>query len=352
MPSDQVIHALAGAAGGIVAMSATYSPTPVAAPDVHAAPQPSDLPLHARRGGHGEGVQVRRLRQAQSTYEAVTDIIKREGIRGLYSGVGSSLLGIAVTNGVYYYFYEHAREIILRSRAGSKGLGTLEAMLAGVVAGSATTACSNPIWVVQTAQTIQTMEGPASPGQPPAARAAAMGILDTIRFILRKDGPGAFWRGIGPALILVVNPVLQYTVFEQMKNMLVRSRKAKLQGAAAAVAAAALLTDADYFLLGALSKLSESDDEASSVADGGVPAVATGLTYPCIVIKSRLQAGHLKYRSFLDGVLTILQNEGLEGLYKGMGNKLLQSVLTAAILFAGQRRFYELTKQALAPIGK
>ena len=43
--------------------------------------------------------EVRRLRQAQSTYEAVTDIIKREGIRGLYSGVGSSLLGIAVTNG-------------------------------------------------------------------------------------------------------------------------------------------------------------------------------------------------------------------------------------------------------------
>ena len=41
-----------------------------------------------------------------------------------------------VRDSVYYYFYEHAREIILRSRAGSKGLGTLEAMLAGVVAGA------------------------------------------------------------------------------------------------------------------------------------------------------------------------------------------------------------------------
>ena len=74
-------------------------------------------------------------------------------------------------------------------------------------------------------------------------------------------------------------------------------------------------------------------------------AATNSLTALVSVIKSRLQAGHLKYRSFLDGVLTILQNEGLEGLYKGMGNKLLQSVLTAAILFAGQRRFYELTKQ-------
>jgi adenine nucleotide transporter 17 len=37
--------------------------------------------------------------------------------------------------------------------------------------------------------------------------------------------------------------------------------------------------------------------------------------------------------------------EGIQGLYKGIGSKLLQSVLTAAILFAGQRRIYEFTKK-------
>ena len=35
----------------------------------------------------------------QSTYEAVVDIVKSEGFFGLYSGVGSSLVGIAITNG-------------------------------------------------------------------------------------------------------------------------------------------------------------------------------------------------------------------------------------------------------------
>lgn len=35
----------------------------------------------------------------QTTYEAVKDIVKREGVFGLYSGLGSSLWGIAVTNG-------------------------------------------------------------------------------------------------------------------------------------------------------------------------------------------------------------------------------------------------------------
>jgi solute carrier family 25 (peroxisomal adenine nucleotide transporter), member 17 len=60
-----------------------------------------------------------------------------------------------------------------------------------------------------------------------------------------------------------------------------------------------------------------------------------------------MQAGHanaLKYKSSLDGLLTIIQAEGVKGLYKGVGSKLVQSVLTAAILFAGQRRIYELMK--------
>lgn len=64
-------------------------------------------------------------------------------------------------------------------------------------------------------------------------------------------------------------------------------------------------------------------------------------------MKSRLQAGSVnafKYKSSLDGLLTILNEEGVEGLYKGVGSKLGQSVLTAAILFAGQRRIFELMK--------
>lgn len=68
--------------------------------------------------------------------------------------------------------------------------------------------------------------------------------------------PSAFWRGIGPALVLVMNPVIQYTVFEQLKNTLVARRTAKLR-LAGAVAATAILSDWDFFFLGAISKLSE-----------------------------------------------------------------------------------------------
>ncbi|EJF62241.1 mitochondrial carrier [Dichomitus squalens] len=310
--SDSVIHALAGAAGGIVAMSATY---PLIFLSTRAA--------------------VETKKEHKTPYEAVLDIIKREGFFGLYSGLNSSLLGIAVTNGVYYYFYEGTRNLLLKARTGSKGLSTLESMLAGLIAGSATTVISNPIWVVQTTQAVYTLPDPDKASPEGAPRAERPGILQTIQHILRKDGIAAFWRGLGPALVLVINPIIQYTVFEQLKNWLVKGRTAKLR-AGGAKNAVAILSDFDYFLLGALSKL-----------------VATSSTYPYIVVKSRLQAGQAhaqRYKSALDGILTIVKEEGIEGLYRGVGSKLIQSVLTAAILFAGQKRIYEVTKKALAPV--
>ncbi|KAG6821256.1 hypothetical protein H0H93_002366 [Arthromyces matolae] len=248
---------------------------------------------------------------------------------------------------VYYYFYERSRGVILKSReGGGKGMTTLESILAGLIAGSATTLISNPIWVVQTSQAVRTLnqasvDGPSIPRK--------LGFIQTVKNIVAKDGIQqvflslfirtyilisnfrAFWRGIGPALVLVINPVLQYTVFEQMKNLLIASRTKKLRAAGAVASAVAVLSDWDFFFLGALSKL-----------------VATGSTYPYMLQAG--QANALKYKSAIDGLLTILKEEGVGGLYKGIGSKLLQSVLTAAILFAGQRRIYEMTKNVCYPM--
>ncbi|ESK95973.1 peroxisomal membrane protein pmp47b [Moniliophthora roreri MCA 2997] len=298
--NDSVIHSIAGATGGIVAMTATY---PLVFLSTRAA--------------------VKTRNENKTTWEAVIETIEKEGIIGLYSGLSSSLLAIAVTNGVYYYFYERTRGFILKSRVGSKGLSTAESMLTGLIAGSATTILSNPFWVIQTSQAVQTMDS--NPQQKIVTR---LGFFQAIRNIIAKSGLQGFWRGIGPALILTVNPVIQYTVFEQLKNFLVKRRTAKLRAAGAV--AVAVLSDFDFFVLGALSKL-----------------VATLTTYPYIVVKSRLQAGHVKYKSSMDGLNTIIREEGLGGLWKGAGSKLAQSVLTAALLFAAQRRIYETTKATL-----
>lgn len=165
-------------------------------------------------------------------------------------------------------------------------------------------------------------------------------------------------------MILVINPIIQYTAFEQLKNFLVARRTNKLRAAGAA-AAVAVLSDWDFFLLGALSKLGKIlFANLILLADTLQlrPALHTPTCLFCMfvcktrglifeffsVVKSRLQAGSanaLKYKSSFDGLLTILKEEGVEGLYKGIGSKIMQSVLTAAILFAGQRRIFEMTKK-------
>jgi len=263
-------------------------------------------------------------KENKSTYQVAIDTLKRDGLLGLYDGLNSSLLGIAVTNGVYYYFYESTKGTIIRSRSGGQALSTLESMFAGLIAGSATTVISNPVWVIQTAQTVNGMDSVSAEvsAHPPRR----LGLRATAARLMRTGGFAAFFRGLGPALVLVVNPVLQYTVFEQLKNALVRRRRM-------AGRVGKLLTDWDFFLLGAISKF-----------------VATGITYPYIVVKSRMQAGHFtaeRYRSALHGLSTIITEEGIGGIYKGAGPKLLQSMLTAAILFASQRRIYEMTKVIL-----
>ncbi|KAJ3107717.1 hypothetical protein HDU97_003387 [Phlyctochytrium planicorne] len=241
--------------------------------------------------------------------EAFTTIIKNEGAQGLYSGIGSAMFGIAVTQGVYYYWYEAVKAFF---ESPERAISTLESMAAGAVAGAATSIITNPIWVVNTRQTVKkgSLDDDGKAAKP-------LTTFQTIRKILTEEGPQGFFRGIIPALILVINPIIQYTVFERLRINL-QERKTRLgKGALGAF---------DFFLLGALSKLA-----------------ATSITYPYIVVKSRMQLkqqGSTAYKSVWDGLTKIAKTEGVKGLYKGIEAKLLQSVLSSAFTFAFKEELF------------
>lgn len=247
-----------------------------------------------------------------TTIDAVKLILEKEGLSGLYTGLQSALFGIGVTNGVYYYFYEAVKELLEKARTKAGPLTTGESMLAGLLAGSATVFATNPIWVVNTRVTARKDEVESNPNTATklAPKAPLGGTLQTLLSLVREEGVGALWAGVAPALVLVINPIIQYTIFEQLKNTIERRRK---------------LTAYDAFLLGALGKL-----------------VATGSTYPYITLKARMQLrqrGTEQY-TFLSGFTKILRDEGVSGLYKGIGPKILQSVLTAALLFAFKEQLF------------
>ena len=135
-----------------------------------------------------------------------------------------------------------------------------------LILGSITTLTTNPIWTVQTAQaTRAVVSGTAADGKVKKTKPSA---IQAARAIYKQDGIPGFWRGIGPALILVMNPVIQYTTYERLVGMLLAYRTAKgglTATGKSGVLGRSSLSDWDLFFLGAASKL-----------------VATGGTYPYV----------------------------------------------------------------------
>ncbi|CZS99858.1 hypothetical protein WAI453_003512 [Rhynchosporium graminicola] len=293
--SDNVAHALSGAGGGILSMALTY---PL-------------VTLSTR-------AQVESKRADSDFLNAVKRIVQREGITGLYAGLDSALFGISVTNFVYYYWYEWTRsgfeKAAIKAGRASKRLTTIESMIAGAIAGSATVLLTNPIWVVNTRMTTRKQNRETDEGLLPGSKARRQPTtIGTLLALVKEEGPLALFSGVAPALVLVINPILQYTIFEQLRNAIEKKRR---------------ITPTIAFLLGALGKL-----------------FATSITYPYITVKSRMHvAGRDGGKESMAQVLRrIIKDEGCSGLYKGIGPKVSQSVLTAAFLFAFKDVLYEQT---------
>ena len=156
-------------------------------------------------------------------------------------------------------------------------------MLAGAVAGSATVLITNPIWVVNTRMTARQQESSDEKGQ----QTKKPSTIGTLLKMIKDEGLMSLFAGVMPALVLVINPILQYTVYEQLRNLLEKRRK---------------VGPTDSFYLGAIGKL-----------------IATGFTYPYLTVKSRAHVAGKDGPK--DNMFTsfnkILKDEGWSGLYGG-----------------------------------
>lgn len=81
-------------------------------------------------------------------------------------------------------------------------------------------------------------------------------LFECIKDIKDKDGLVGFFKGLLPSLLLIINPIIQYIIYEKLK---IRYKDTQHKAFA-------------YFLSGAVSK-----------------AIATFLTYPCQVVRTNIQ---------------------------------------------------------------
>lgn len=210
-----------------------------------------------------------------STFELLIKLVSEEGLESIYRGLSPVLQSISISNFVYFYTFHGLRRI------SSEDTSALKDLTIGIIAGSINVLLTSPLWVVNTRMKLE--------------KTSYNSILDGLADLFQKEGVRGLWSGTLPSLLLVSNPAIQFMVYESLKRQLV------YRGSFDTFSA---------FLVGAIAK-----------------AVATTLTYPLQLVQSRLRAGASLKPLFRD-----VKSKPFVA-FRGLEAKLLQTVMTAALMF-------------------
>lgn len=244
------------------------------------------------------------LKKARSIRQVLDDILKEDGVEGLFKGWWGQVVALGCSNFVYFYAYQVLKEriqSITRQRI-TPGLN----LAVGAVAGSVNVCLTTPLWMVCTQLAVQAKHG-AKDGQEPYR-----GMIDGLIRCYQTEGVQGLWKGLTPNLMLVSNPTIHFFTYERVRFAF--ERLSKRRGSP--------ITSLEFFLMGALAK-----------------TVATVFTYPVQIAQSQLRNdrkskdGSRKYSGTLDCLRKIYTAAGFAGLYRGIFAKLWQTVLTAAFQF-------------------
>lgn len=189
---------------------------------------------------------------------------------------------------------------------------------AAVIAGVMTSTGTNPIWVVKTRLQLSARKREASVAAagtvraaPPTSISAAQMTMD----ILRNEGVKGLYRGLSASYLGVSEGVIQWVLYERFKR------------------------------IGRTKSLDLEDEQSSLLkyvgsivgASGGAKAVASLITYPHEVIRTRLRQpavnGVIKYTGLMQTLKLVVKEEGVAAMYGGLTAHMLRVVPNAACMF-------------------
>ncbi|XP_051122560.1 nicotinamide adenine dinucleotide transporter 2, mitochondrial-like [Andrographis paniculata] len=242
---------------------------------------------------------------------SLQNIIRNEGLKGLYRGLTPTLAALLPNWAVYFTVYGHLKEM-LHSYEDSNGQLTITSnMIAAAGSGVATAFATNPLWVVKTRLQTQGMR----PGAVPYKS-----IFSALRQIAREEGFRGWYRGLLPSLAGVSHVAIQFPAYERIKFYLSpKDRK-------------------------------NSDDlrpREVAIASSCSKIVASILTYPHEVVRSRLQEqgqvrnAELQYEGVIDCIQKLYRKEGIPGFYRGCATNLLRTTPSAVITFTSYEMIHK-----------
>lgn len=159
-------------------------------------------------------------------------------------------------------------------------------LLLSIIAGISNVLITNPLWVVNSRLKISCDELPYS------------GLVEGIIHVANTQGIKTLYSSLIPSLLLVSNPAINFTLYEALKRRIPTK------------------TALGFFVMGAISK-----------------AISTVITYPLQVAQTRQRCGGNVQTNTVLLLLEIVKRNGVSALYQGLEAKLLQTVLSSALMF-------------------
>ncbi|KAI8365404.1 mitochondrial carrier domain-containing protein [Radiomyces spectabilis] len=272
---ENIKHSIAGAGAGIVSSIVTC---------------PLDV-VKTRLQNQGKAEPGSKA-MYKGTLGTLSRTWNEEGIRGLYRGLGPTILGYLPTWAIYFTAYDYFK--IRWAHIGENNREWMLHIASAMSAGAISTSLTNPLWVIKTRFMTQSELTPYRYNN----------TLHAFITIAREEGFRGFYKGLGPSLIGVSHVAVQFPLYEKLKVWLHADTNAP--GASTSILVAS-----------SLSKM------AASVA-----------TYPHEVIRTRLQnqtRKPYKYRGICHGLAVIGKEEGFRGFYKGLPTNLMRTVPSSAM---------------------
>jgi len=233
---------------------------------------------------------------------AVTRISSTEGLRALWRGVSSVILGAGPAHAVHFGVYETVKDFAGGNQRGNQWLAT---SIAGASATIASDALMNPFDVVKQRMQMHQSE--------------FRSVFTCARVVYRNEGLAAFYVSYPTTLTMTIPfTAVQFTVYEHLKRLLNPS--------------------------GSYSPLTHI------VAGGLAGGVAAGVTTPLDVAKTLLQTRGTSRdsdirnaRGMVDAFRVIWKRDGMRGFGRGLAPRVLTFMPSNALCWLS----YEFFKAAI-----
>ncbi|KAG6662448.1 hypothetical protein I3843_03G225800 [Carya illinoinensis] len=240
-----------------------------------------------------------------STTEVFQNIMETDGWKGLFKGNLVNIIRVAPSKAIELFAFDTVKKH-LTPKPGIEPKSPIPAsLIAGAFAGVSSTLATYPLELLKTRITVQ--------------GGVYKNLLDALFKIVKEEGPAELYRGLTPSVIGVIPyAATNYFAYDTLRKAYKKAFKKEEIGS--------IMT----LLIGS--------------AAGAFSSTAT---FPLEVARKHMQAAGAisgrQYQSMLHALLSILEHEGLPGLYRGLGPSCMKLVPASGISFM----CYEACKRVL-----